>query len=193
MVQNAVESGSSVVETAFLYNHWSKFGKWHKSKERIEAEYLPMHSYNLNKKWTLEEEFNNHMMRFHQVTVSSVIISINYILTFQAGLTVNVVRFKEEKEDDDPEPLRMEHFYFPLGLWLGGLLLSAIFLLTEIIIHRRRKSKTDIAMLPLEEPSVSQTSQESENLEEMVLNKWRAVGLSDTEGPEVDSGVSENI
>ena len=48
-------------------------------------------------------------------------------------------------------------------------------------------------MLPLEEPSVSQTSQESENLEEMVLNKWRAVGLSDTEGPEVDSGVSENI
>ena len=122
--------------------------------------------------------------RFHQVRVSSVIISINYILTFQAGLIVNLVRFKEEKEDDDPEPLRMEHFYFPLGLWLGGLLLSAIFLLTEIIIHRRRKSKTDIAMLPLEEPSVSQTSQESENLEEMVPK---------TKGAELDLAVSEDI
>ena len=77
-------------------------------------------------------------------------------MTFQAGLTVNVVRFKEEKEDDDPEPLRMEHFYFPLGLWLGGLLLSAIFLLAEIIIHRRRKSQTETAMLMLEEPSVTQ-------------------------------------
>ena len=108
-------------------------------------------------------------------------------------MLVSEVPFKVEESDDKPEPLRMEHFYFPLGLWLGGLLLSAIFLLTEIIIHRRRKSKTDIAMLPLEEPSVSQTSQESENLEEMVLNKWRAVRLSDTEGAELDPAVSENI
>ena len=104
-------------------------------------------------------------------------------------MTVNEVGFKEEKEDDDPEPLRMEHFYFPLGLWLAGLILSAIFLLTEIIIHRRRKSKTDVAMLPLEEPSVTQSTPE----EEMVLNKWRAVRLSDTEGAELDLAVSENI
>ena len=69
-------------------------------------------------------------------------------------MTVNVVGFKEEKEDDDPEPLRMEHFYFPLGLWLGGLILSAIFLLAEIIIHRRRKSKNDVAIAKLEEPKV---------------------------------------
>ena len=134
MVQNAVESGSSVVESAFLYNQWLKLGRWHKSKERIEVSFLPMHSYNLNKKWTLMEEFNNHMMRFHQVTVSSVIISINYILTFQAGLTVIEVHFNEEKEDDEPEPLRLEHFYFPLGLWLAGLVVSVIFLLAEIII-----------------------------------------------------------
>ena len=104
-----------------------------------------------------------------------------YILIFQAGLTVIEVGFKVEKEDDDPEPLRMEHFYFPLGLWLGGLILSAIFLLTEIILHRRRKSQTDVAMLPLEEPSVTQSSPESES-----LKKWRAVRLSDTEGAEVD-------
>ena len=42
------------------------------------------------------------------------------------------VVFEEEPEDDEPEPLRMEHFYFPLGLWLAGLGLSIIFLLAEI-------------------------------------------------------------
>ena len=62
------------------------------------------------------------------------------MLTFQAGLVVIEVPFKNEKIDDDPKPLRMEHFYFPLGLWLAGLLISTIFLLAEIIIHRRRKS-----------------------------------------------------
>ena len=108
-------------------------------------------------------------------------------------MTVIEVGFKEEKEDDDPEPLRMEHFYFPLGLWLGGLILSAIFLLTEIIIHRRRKSKTDVATAKLEESTVTQSTPESGNLEEMVLYKWRAVRLSDTKGAEVDLAVSKNI
>ena len=75
--------------------------------------------------------------------------------------TIEVI-FREEKEDDDPEPLRMEHFYFPLGVLLGGLILSAIFLLAEIIIHRLRKPTTDVAMLPLEEPSVTQSNAESE-------------------------------
>ena len=57
--------------------------------------------------------------------------------------------FNEEEEEDEPKPLRMEHFYFPLGLWLVGLLLSAIVLLAEIIIHCRRKSHTDVsARLP---------------------------------------------
>ena len=37
---------------------------------------------------------------------------------------------------DKPEPLAMEHFYFPLGLWLAGIILSAIFLLAEIIMKR---------------------------------------------------------
>ena len=108
-------------------------------------------------------------------------------------MTAIEVGFKEEKEDDDPEPLRMEHFYFPLGLWLGGLILSAIFLLTEIILHRRRKSQTDVARARLEEPSVTQSSPESENLGEMVLNKWRTVRLADTEGAEVDLAESEII
>ena len=60
----------------------------------------------------------------------------------------------------------MEHILFPLGLWLAGLLISAIFLLAEIIIHRRRKSQTEVAMLRLEEPSVTQSTPESENLGE---------------------------
>ena len=88
-----------------------------------------------------------------------------------------------EKRDDGPEPLGMEHFYFPLGLWLAGLLLSVIFLLAEIIIHRRRKFQTEVAMLMLEEPSVTQSTPESENLGEMEPNKWKAVDLD----------VSENI
>ena len=65
--------------------------------------------------------------------------------------------FKVEEKDEGPEPLRMEHIYFPLGLWLAGLLISAIFLLAEIIIHRRRQSQTEVVMLTLEEPSVTKT------------------------------------
>ena len=89
-----------------------------------------------------------------------------------APADANEVGLKEEKEDDEPEALRMEHFYFPLGLWLGGLILSAIFLLIEIMLHRRRKSQTDVARARLEEPSVTQ---------------------SDTEGAEVDLAESEII
>ena len=69
-------------------------------------------------------------------------------------MSIIEVHFKEEKEDDDPVPLRMEHFYFPLGLLLGGLILSAIFLLAEIVIHRLRKPKTDTLKAMLEEQSV---------------------------------------
>ena len=53
------------------------------------------------------------------------------------------VFFKEETEDDEPEPLRMEHFYLPLGLWVGGLVLSVIFLLAEIFISRCTQSPPD--------------------------------------------------
>ena len=52
---------------------------------------------------------------------------------------------KELDEEDEVAPLRMEHFYFPIGIWFVGIILSTIFLLTEIIIQRRRKSQTDVA------------------------------------------------
>ena len=77
-------------------------------------------------------------------------------------MTVIEVGFEQEEEDDKPKPLKMKHFYFPLGVLLGGLILSAIFLLAEIIIHRLRKSKTDIPKARLEEPGVTQSTPESE-------------------------------
>ena len=68
---------------------------------------------------------------------SVIFISLNYILMFQAGLLVHTKDFKEFEEDGEPQPLGMEHVYFPLGLWLAGLLLSSFFLLVEIIIKYR--------------------------------------------------------
>ena len=50
---------------------WAKdYGTaWYRSKSR-KAGHNPFSSYMMNKKWTLEEEFNNHLLRFQQVTVS---------------------------------------------------------------------------------------------------------------------------
>ena len=54
-----------------------EYGRWYRSKEKSES--LSFASYLLNKKWTLEEEFNNHILRFHQVEVSSIyFIKINF-------------------------------------------------------------------------------------------------------------------
>ena len=66
------------------------------------------------------------------------------------------VGFKEEPEDDEPEPLEMEHIHLPVGLWCVGTLISLLCLIAEIIIHR----KTDVTIARLE----------SENPGEMVLN-----------------------
>lgn len=80
----------------------------------------------------------------------------------------------------------MENFYFPLGLWLGGLLISVIFLLAEIFIHRRRKSQTDVTMLRLEEPSLRRQN---------TWERWSSTSgrQRDREGAEMDLAVSENI
>ena len=78
-------------------------------------------------------------------------------------MTILEVHFKEEKEDDEPKPLKMKHFYFPLGLLLGGLILSVIFFLAEIIIHRLRKPKTDTLNAMLKESSVTQSNAGSED------------------------------
>ena len=75
MAQDSVRTGSSVVECAFLFDYELQWAtdlgtSWHRSKDRRGGDH-PFASYMMNKKWTLEEELNNHMLRFQQVTVSS--------------------------------------------------------------------------------------------------------------------------
>ena len=78
MVEDAVTSGNSVCQFAFLYDYELEWGKWHRSKER-KGGINPFASYMLNKKWTMEEVFNNHMLRFQQVSaVSSIYFSKFY-------------------------------------------------------------------------------------------------------------------
>ena len=57
---------------------------------------------------------------------------------------INVQELEKLKKKTT-EPLTMDHIFFPLGLWLAGLLLSALFLLAEMIGHRIGKSKTDVS------------------------------------------------
>ena len=48
-------------------------------------------------------------------------------------------------ETDKPEPLEMEHFYFGLGLWSAGLVISVICLLAEIIVNYiSKRSNRDV-------------------------------------------------
>ena len=79
------------------------------------------------------------------------------------------VPFIEEPEDNGPEPLRMEHFHLPLGLWFVGILISLLGFIAEIIIHRRRPKL-----------SVSQITPEPEN-------------LGEREGAELDLAGTGNI
>ena len=77
LVKDSVVNGSSVVEVGYLLTSWKKYGKWHRSRE-VKAGENPFGSFMLNKKWTLEEEFNNHMLRLRQVTASSIYFSKLY-------------------------------------------------------------------------------------------------------------------
>ena len=102
------------------------------------------------------------MLRFQQVTVSY-IFSIKYSLKFQAGLVIIEVGFNEEHPDDKAEPLEMEHFHLPLGLWLAGLVVSTIFLLAEMIAHRSKQSKRKVPTGTQEEPGLTKTTPELED------------------------------
>ena len=73
LVPGVVKTGTSVYEVGFLYPSDLVHGKWHRSKDRKGGR-NPFTSYMMNKKWTLEEEFNNHMLRFQQVTLSSIFL-----------------------------------------------------------------------------------------------------------------------
>ena len=78
-------------------------------------------------------------------------------------MVVNEVDFEQEPEDGKPEPLEMEHFHLPLGLWLAGLVVSTIFLLAEMIAHRSKQSKRKVPMGTQEEPGLTKTTPELED------------------------------
>ena len=73
------------------------------------------------------------------------------------------VPFEVEPPDEKPEPLEMEHFYFPLGLWSAGLVISVICLLAEIILNyiRKRSNKEKTNSTP-----VSDVEQNNEDIED---------------------------
>ena len=143
MVKDAVTNGSSVVEIGWLYDYELAYGKWYRSKDKKGGIY-PFGSNMMNKKWTLEEEFTNHLLWVQQVKVIWNYFSQLHSNAFQAGLSNIEVNFEHEPEETETEPLRMEHFYLPLGMWFLGIIVSLFILLTEIVIHRRRKSKSDV-------------------------------------------------
>ena len=55
-----------MVEVEFLLSYELEWGKWYRSKD-IEKGGNPYGSAMINKKWWLEEELNNHFLRFQQV------------------------------------------------------------------------------------------------------------------------------
>ena len=69
-----------VLEVSYLRDYMLAWGRLHRSKERKSLDFSPFASYMMNKKWILEEEFNNHILRFQQVNIQYLQIS-NWILT----------------------------------------------------------------------------------------------------------------
>ena len=66
-------------EVAYIRDHVLAMGRWHRSKERKSPDYSPFASYMMNKKWSLEEEFNNHILRFQQVNIQYIRYPIGYL------------------------------------------------------------------------------------------------------------------
>ena len=62
--------GSAVLQRAFLYDFELEWGRWYRSKDKRGGE-SPFCSVMINKKWWLEEEFNNLILQIHQVDIRS--------------------------------------------------------------------------------------------------------------------------
>ena len=71
-VKAAVQNGTSVLEIGYLLDWELAYGNWYRSKDRA-AQY-PFASYMINKKWPLEEELTNHLLRFQQVISSQLLM-----------------------------------------------------------------------------------------------------------------------
>ena len=81
MIVRILRNGDAVIEASYVAGIDLVFAKqegtrWYRSKGKANSGINPFASYMLNKKWTLEEEFNNHMLRFQQVSaVTSIYFS----------------------------------------------------------------------------------------------------------------------
>ena len=74
MIQEVIKGKPYVFEYGILYGKLPLYAKkynttWYRSKESKAGE-NPYGSFMLNKKWTLEEEFNNHIFQFRQVILA---------------------------------------------------------------------------------------------------------------------------
>ena len=58
-----------------MFDYELGWGKWYRSKSKRGGK-NPLGSYMMNKKFTMEEELANHMLRFQQVTVPVLFISV---------------------------------------------------------------------------------------------------------------------
>ena len=88
-----MENGTAVYEAAsvatwYLKGEYGIEAKFHRSKDKKDLTRSPFVSYMINKKWTLQEEFTNHLLMFQQVTEQCEFLLFHYILIFQAGYTI---------------------------------------------------------------------------------------------------------
>ena len=68
MIENEVlDAGTHLLQKGYITP--KKNQKWHRSRERRSNSYSPFCAYMMNKKWWLEEEFTNHILRFQQVNM----------------------------------------------------------------------------------------------------------------------------
>ena len=76
VLDRVLKRGDSVVGAGLMFDYelvWAEDlnTRWYRSKNAYATGYSSYSSYLLNKKWTLEEEFNNHLLMFQQVRVSA--------------------------------------------------------------------------------------------------------------------------
>ena len=69
MAKDCVTGKSKIVVGDAYLTHELAWGRWHRSKQRKSLDFSPFASYMMNKKWSLEEEFSNHILRFQQVNI----------------------------------------------------------------------------------------------------------------------------
>ena len=68
MIDNDIHvAGTHLLQKGYISSK-SQY-KWYRSIERRSNSYSPFCAYMMNKKWWMEEEFTNHILRFQQVNI----------------------------------------------------------------------------------------------------------------------------